>query len=195
MNSKQKIYLFSGIFLIIVIILFSGIVKPLCLEIKQTAKLVEERNNKLLILQKTDEAYLRNLELEYIEIKDRISLIESGFLNNDSVVDFFISLEGIASNTFNRLEIEAGKFPEFTFHLLGNFSNSMKFLGWLENSKYFLNIEYLSMEGLRNQRSFLGEELFEQDDIKTVLKIKNYTKDQEIDEEQNLKSNWKIIKK
>jgi len=136
-NTKQKIYLSSSIFLVIVILLIYGIVKPLYLEIKKTAVLVEPRNEKLIVLKKIDQKYLKKLESDHAIIEQDIALIKSGFLNDSKVVDFFIDLENIALNTSNKLEIETQEFPNFTIHLLGSFSNSMKFLGWLENSNFF----------------------------------------------------------
>jgi len=188
-NTKQKIYLSSGIFLIIVILLIYGIVKPLYLETQKTAALVESRNEKLIVLKKIDQEYLKKLESDHTIIEQDIALIKSGFLNDDKVVDFFIDLENIALNTSNRLEIETQEFPNFTIRLLGSFSNSMKFLGWLENSNYFFKTKFISMEGFSNKPLFFEEEFVESNNINTVLKIRNYIKNGENNEQESLENN------
>lgn len=176
MNIRQKIYLATGLALIIVILLFWGVVKPLLLEIQITSTSVKERNEKLLILTRTNQDYLKQLESDYNDIKEDISLIKSGFLDVDKVVDFFIYLENIAFNTSNELEIEAKDFPVFTLYLLGDFPNLMKFLGWLENSKYFVDLDLIQIKRFAEKGLSLEEEAVSIGNIKTTLKIKTYIK-------------------
>lgn len=191
MNIKQKIYLFSGLGLVIVILLIGGVIKPLVKEIKITSVLVNERNGKLGALQKTDQIYLKKLEADYTNIKHDIYLIEEGFLSPDQIVGFFIDLENMAANTLNRLEIEAMEFPVFNLYLLGSFSNSMKFLGWLENSKYFVDVDSIKIRRF-SERDLLKteDEGVSVGDVKTSLEIKVYPEDINIYENQeNPKSN------
>lgn len=176
MNINQKIYLVSGLALIIVILLLWGIVRPLVLEIRTTSASVKGRNEQLLVLGKTDQEYLRQLELDYNDIKEDIILIKSGFLDIDQVVNFFVSLENIASSTFNELEIEAEEFPFFTIHLFGNFPDFMKFLGWLENSKYFVDVDLIQIKQFAEKGLSLEEEAISTGNIKTTLRIKVYPK-------------------
>jgi len=172
MNTNQKIYLTAGLAIIIVILLIWGIIRPLVLEIKITSNSVKERNEKLIVLRKTDQEYLRKLESEYNNIRQDISLVGSGFLNTDQIVDFFVDLENMALVTFNKLEIEAGELPSFTLFLLGSFPNLMKFLGWLENTKYFLDVDSVDIKGFSEEKSSLEKEPLSVGDISTVLKIK-----------------------
>lgn len=175
MNIKQKIYLSSGLAIIIAVLLLGSVVKPLILEIKTTSSLVKERNEKLVILQRTDQEYLKQLEQDYNNIKQDISLVKSGFLNTDQVVDFFMVLENIASSTSNKLEIQVVDFPFFNLYLLGNFSNLMKFLGWLENSKYFVDVDSIQIRQFAEKSLSLEEaETISVGDIKTILKIRVY---------------------
>jgi hypothetical protein len=178
MNIKQKICLVSGLILVIVVFLFWGPVKFLILEIRTTSALVQGRNEKLLILEETDQVYLRKLESEYGDIKEDISLVESSFLEADEVVDFFIELENIGFSTFNQLEIDAGNFPLFTLHLVGAFPSLMKFLGWLENGTYFVDVDSVQIRPFSERsRSLEEEEMIPPRDIKSILKIRAYTKD------------------
>ena len=190
MNINQKIYLFSGSTLIIIILLIWGVVKPLILEIQDVSALVKERNEKLVVLQKTDQEYLKQLESDYLDVEKNISLIKSGFLDTDHAVDFFIELENIASSTSNELEIEASEFPLFTLYLLGDFPNLMKFLGWLENIKYFLDIDSVKTTQFTERDLFSKEAEVPAGKIKTVLKIRSYIQNPKLyEEEQILKSN------
>lgn len=181
MEIKQKIYLFSGLVLVILILLTGVVIKPLISETKTTSVLAEERHGKLLALQKTDQEYLKQLERNYNKITEDISLIKSGFLEVDKAVDFFVDLEDMASISSNDLKIEARDFPSFDIYLLGDFPAFMRFLGLLENSKYFFDVESIQIkrfDGKDIPTDQIGK--ISVGDIKTVLKIKNYTKDLKI---------------
>ena len=172
MNIKQKIFLISGLILIIIILLFWGIVKPLVSEIKTTSSLVQQRNEELFALEKTDQNYLKQLESDYKIIEEDISLIKSGFLDINKAVGFFIELENIASATSNNLEIKTEEFPAFTLNLSGDFPNLMKFLGWLENGDYLIDIDSIQI------RRFTIKELEKllSGNIRTNLKIRAFPK-------------------
>jgi len=187
MNINQKTFLAIGLALVIVIFLFWGIVRPLAFEIKETSALVKDRNEKLAIFKNTDQEYLEQLENEYNTIKENLELIKNGFLSINEAVDFFIELESIALSTFNDLEIEARDFPIFDIYLLGDFPNLMRFLGWLENSNYLLNTEFLQIRRITEQDVILGVSTFSVGDVKSVIRIRNYTEDKIYEE--NLKTN------
>lgn len=177
MNIKQKIYLVSSIGFIIVVLLIWGIFRPLVFEIKITSSLVEERNEKLIVLEKTDKEYLEQLETDYNNIKQDISLVKLGFLDADQAVDLFLELENIAAKTSNQLKIEAINFPAFNLHLMGNFSNLMKFLGWLENSKYFIDVDSIKIRRFSEKDLTLEQkETISTGDIKSILEVRVYLK-------------------
>lgn len=173
MSTKQKLYLSLGLILIIAVLLLWGIVKPLVLEIKNTSTSVKEENEKLFILTGTDQTYLKQLEEDYKEVKDNIALIKSGLISSDQAVDFFMALEGIAFSTSNDLEIEAKDFPVLTLYLVGNFSNFMKFLGWLENGEYFVDVDSI---WVREDSRSLSLEETEIVLVNSILKLKAYEK-------------------
>lgn len=191
MNIKQKICLVSGLILVIAVFLFWGPVKLLILEIRTTSALVQGRNEKLLILEKTDQDYLKQLESEYKDIEEDISLVKSAFLEPGEAVDFFIELENISFSTFNKLEIQAGDFPSFTLYLLGDFPSLMRFLGWLENGKYFIDVDSIQIRQFAEKGMVVErEETVSSKNIKTILKIRTYTKNPKFYEtEENFKSN------
>jgi len=187
MSINQKIILAAGSALVIVILLFLGIVRPLAFEIKETSALVKDRNEKLAVFKNTDKEYLEQLENEYNSIKEDLGLIKNGFLSVDEAVDFFIELENIALNTSNDLEIEARDFPVFDLYLLGNFPDLMRFLGWLENSNYLLNTETLQIRRITERDIIPDISTFSVGDVKSVVRIRNYTEDKTYEE--NLKAN------
>lgn len=173
MNIKQKIFLASGLILIIIIFLLLGGLKPIVLEIKRTSTLVRESQQRLLSLEKTDPNYLKQLEADYKEINNNLALLKSGLIDGNQAVSFFVALEEAASSTSNRLEIKAGEFPSLTLELIGSFPNLMRFLGWIENGKYFLEINSIQTRAVGDKEINEG---FSFGDVKTTLKIKIYTK-------------------
>lgn len=172
MNIKQKICLAVGLILIVLTLLVGIIVKSLVSEIKQSSDVVKKSNEELLTLQVTSRDYLNELESDYNEIKKDVDLIGRGFLTEEEIVGFFIEMENIASSTQNELEIEPGEFPVFTLYLLGDFADSMRFMGLLESSNYFININSVSSAIFNATSSLSGEEKQEaKGKVKTVLNI------------------------
>jgi hypothetical protein len=129
LSIKQKIFLVSGLLIIIIILLIGLVVKPLLGEIEETSFLVEESQEKLLLLKDADHRHLEQLEVEYEEIRNDISLVNSSFLEIDQVVDFIVGLETFASLSANKLEIKDVNYPIFSLQLISGFSNLMKYLG------------------------------------------------------------------
>lgn len=174
MNIKQKIYLVFGFIIIICILLIWGVVRSLILEIQRTSVLAQERNEELLTLKSIDQNYLKQLESDYNDVEEDISLVKSNFLNSGQAVNFFITLEDIASSTSNNLKIEAGEFPFFTLYLTGDFPSLMKFLGWLENGKYFIGVDSIQIRQISEKELFPEGEAPSIVSIGTTLKIRSY---------------------
>ncbi len=173
MDIKQKTYLILGVFLIVIVFLFLGAVKPMILEIKNASAEAGQSRGKLLLLEKTDQDYLEQIEIDYKEINDNVNLIKSGLISNNQAVNFFMELEKIASATSNHLEIRATEFPVLTLNLTGTFPGVMKFLGWLENGNYFLDVYFIQLKLIGEAEAAEGTSLGE---IKVNIKIKVYTK-------------------
>ena len=173
MNIKQKIYLISGLFLVAIIILMLGVVKPLALEIKKASASAKESREKLLLLEKTDQNYLRQVELDYKEINDNLFSAKSGLIDGAQAVNFFMALEEVAYSVSNRLEIKATEFPSITLNLMGSFPNLMRFSGWLESGKYFLDVDSIQIKRISEGETIEG---FSAGDVKSTIKIKLYTK-------------------
>lgn len=169
MNIKQKICLSLGLIIIIAVLLFGLLVQPLLREIKSTSASLGEKKEKLNILEKADQKYLEQLEIDYEETKKDLSLVESAFLISDQAVDFIVELETFASLTFNTLEIKSVNYPVFSLHTIGSFSNLMKYLAWLENGRYFVNIDSINIRRIGTREAPIKEASI--GDIETILEI------------------------
>jgi len=172
MNIKQKICLISALFLVLIVILTLGVIKPLISEIKKASATAEESRERLLLLEKTDQDYLKQVESDYKEINDNLDLIKSGFVDSKRAVDFFMALEEIASSISEKIEIKATEFPVITINLMGSFPNLMRFLGWLESGKYFLDVDLLQIKRIGEGETVEG---FSAGDIRATVTIKLYS--------------------
>lgn len=171
MNVKQKIYLiFAGIVLIFTLLALF-VVKPLFLEIKKTAASVLESREKLVSLETMDKKYVEGVEKDYEDISVKLIETKKQLIDKNEAVKFFEALESIASITSNEIEISASEFPSLTLSLFGTFPGFMKFLGWLENGEYFINVDLLNISraSAREDMEAVSEGM-----IKTTLKIKAY---------------------
>lgn len=173
MNAKQKIFLIAGIFIILIILLFFGAVKPIISEIKKASASVKENREKLLLLEKTDQDYLKQVEADYKDISNNLSVIQSGLIDKEQAVDFFIILEEIASSTSNNLKINASGFPVLILDLEGSFPNLIKFVGLLENGKYFIDVDSTNLRRTAIKETLEGGPSSE--NIKANIEIKVYT--------------------
>jgi len=173
MSIKQKIYLLVGLMALIVVALIVGVVKPLFSDIKKTAASAEESRDKLISFEMIDKNYLQQIEEDYNDISGNLELVKTQLIDKSEAVRFFEALESIASSTGNGLEINASDFPSLTLSLVGSFSNFMKFLGWLENGDYFINVNSINITRA-SERGI--SEIITNNDVKANLIITVYTK-------------------
>jgi hypothetical protein len=171
MSVKQKIYLIFACIALVFILLTLFVVKPLFLEIKKTAAFVLESREKLISLETMDKRYVEGVEKDYEDINAELAGIKEQLIDKNEAVKFFEALESVASATSNEIEISASEFPSLTLSLFGTFPNFMKFLGWLENGEYFINVNLLNISRASARE---GLETIPEGMIKTTLKIKAY---------------------
>jgi hypothetical protein len=171
MSVKQKIYLIFACVILIFILLASFVVKPLFLEIKKTAASVLESREKLISLETMDKRYVEDVEKDYKDINTELIEVKKQLIDKNEAVKFFEALEFVASVTSNEIEITASEFPSLTLSLFGTFPDFMKFLGWLENGEYFINVDSLNISRASAKE---GVETAPEGMIKTTLKIKAY---------------------
>ncbi|OGZ33093.1 MAG: hypothetical protein A2V69_02780 [Candidatus Portnoybacteria bacterium RBG_13_40_8] len=173
MNTKQKISIISGLILLALTLIIFFAVRPIFLEIQKVSSMISQSRDKLLLIEKTDQDYFKQIESDYEEITSNIAIIKSGLIDENQAVGFFMDLEKTASLTFNKLEINASNFPVLDLALIGSFPDLMRFLGWLEKGKYFLDVESLDIKQTSERETLLG---FSSGDVRTSLKVKVYTK-------------------
>jgi len=173
MNPKQKIYIISGSILVLIALVVFRVIKPMIFEIGKISAMVSQSQDRLLLIESTDQTYFQQIESDYRQITDDLAIVKSGLIDNEQAVEFFMDLERIASLTYNNLEIDATNFPVLELTLIGNFPDLMKFLGWLEKGKYFLDVESFDSRQI-GEREFLSG--FSPGQVKTIVKIKVYTK-------------------
>jgi hypothetical protein len=171
MSAKQKIYI---IFLVIIAFFVLAIIfaiKPLFLEIKKTAAAVSESRGRMMSLEEIDKNYLEELEIDRREISNDLNLVKKQLIDKNEAVKFFEALESVASMTSNEIEISASDFPSLTLSLTGTFPDLMKFLGWLENGDYFIDVDSLNISR-KNEKPDADINLSEI--IKSTIKIRVY---------------------
>ena len=171
MSAKQKIYLIFLVIITVFTLLIIFVIKPLFLEIKKTAAAVSESREKMMSLEEIDKNYLEELEIDRREISNNIDLVKKQLIDKNEAVKFFEALESVASVTFNEIEISVSDFPSLALSLTGTFPDLMKFLGWLENGDYFIDVDFLSVSR-KSERA--DTEIVPSGIIKSTLKIKAY---------------------
>jgi len=174
MNIQHKIYLVSVIGAVIIVVLAVFGFGPLVLEIKKTAALALESREKLISLEIMDKNYIENTEKDYQEIEARVEeIIKNRFIDKSEAVKFFEALEAIAASTNNQIEISVADFPLLNLSLKGSFADLMKFLGWLENGPYLIDVRSLGISrvGSLNEET----ENVPVGTIKSNIKINVYT--------------------
>jgi len=171
MSIKQKIYLIFTAIIAIFIVLILFVIKPFFLEIKKTATSVLESRERLISLETMDEKYVKGIEKDYEDIIGKLVEIKKQFIDKNEAVSFFEALESVASSTNNEIEISVSEFPSLTLNLFGTFPNFMKFLGWLENGEYFINVNSVNITRTSGEEA---PETISMGMIKTTLKIKAY---------------------
>jgi len=171
MNIKQKIYLIFACIILIFVLLALFAVKPLFLEIKKTVAFVLESREKLISLETMDKRYVEGVETDYEDINNKLIEIKKQFIDKNEAVKFFEALEFVASATSNEIEISASEFPSLTLSLAGTFPNFMKFLGWLENGEYFIDVGSVNISRVGATEDL---ENIPSGTTKTTLKIKAY---------------------
>jgi hypothetical protein len=173
MNAKQKISIILGFIIVILTLLILLVIRPMFLEIQKVSYMVGQSRDKLLSIEGTDEDFFEQIESDYDEITNNIEIIKSGLIDKNQAVGFFMDLEKTASLTSNKLEINAANFPTLDLTIVGSFPNLMKFLGWLEKGKYFLDVGLLDIRQIGEIEALAG---FSPGDVRSSIKIKAYTK-------------------
>lgn len=146
---------------------------------------IKKENNQFLVISKS----LKLLELKREQFKISkfknidINLINNLFLDKNEALKFFNFIEKISSDSQNYSNISiisSGEKIEdglrIQISLYGSFSNFMKFLNYLENAPYLLQIEDLKIRRLSQLEILqMKQPGFKEGDINSNLLVKVYT--------------------
>jgi len=179
MTTTKKINLSIIIFVVLISLLISFVIYPSLKEIK--------KNSKELIYQKENlsnlESKIANLEkfkVLYKSLEEILDKIDNLFIDPEVPMDFISFLEEnskdcqltteISFLPAKRTETDPWPFLLFKITSIGSFSNFLKFLEKLENSKYLIEIQNLSINQTKKS------ETSSKADIQANLSIKVYSR-------------------
>lgn len=169
---KYKIYLNIIIIAVIFISLIFFGLKPLLYNVQTLAKQVEQQQ--IIIkdpgFQVEYETQILKLQADYQETAPKLSLLKQAMLKNSQAVDFIQILENAAQ--INNLKQQIRALPEqknsldFNLILFGNFPDFLRFLGYIENNKYLVEISNIKIRPLQDSNK-----------LQSSLDIKAYVQD------------------
>ncbi|PIP17040.1 MAG: hypothetical protein COX44_02125 [Candidatus Portnoybacteria bacterium CG23_combo_of_CG06-09_8_20_14_all_37_13] len=175
MKIKQKIHL--TIFIIVIVIFSLGWFgfRPLLNQVRQISKVVEQQQ--VIIknpnLQKQYQAQITQLKTEYQAIEPKLPLLRQSLLEREKAVEFIKILEQAAR--INTLEQEIQALPEekdglnFRLSLRGTFPNFLRFLEFIENSQYLLQVSNIKIKSLRDKEKQLTDQSQSNVEIKVYI--------------------------
>lgn len=184
MTQKRKIYLTLTIITGLFLVMIFGVIYPLISKIKSTSFDLIQKKEILEDLEKNQQKISR-LEKEYQLIKPELIKIEQNLLQQpEKTLDFIVALEGIAQKSNNQYEIKPIEQPkkesssslDFQVSLWGNFPNLIRFLVYLENMPYLIEVTKIQIQRI-SQEGIIKKELTGLliGDVATNLNIKVYT--------------------
>lgn len=189
LKSKQKIYLNLIIFGLLFCLVLILIILPLINRLESSSQGFQENQRTLLIL-KEKKNYLDQLEKEAQISQTNLEQVQEFFLQPDQAINFIKTLENIASLTVNQQGIkiiaptkakreekkEEKPTLSFQLSLWGSFPNLIRYLIYLENMDYCLQVEELRIRRLP-EREMSGRPNLSVGDIETTVNIVVYTQE------------------
>lgn len=186
LKSQQKIYLHLIIFSLIICLILILVILPLINRVKAKSQVFQQEQRTLFLLREKKN-YLTQLQTEAQISQTNLDKVKGVFLQPEQAIDFIMALESIASLTANQQEIqilsptkEKTKIERptlsFQLSLWGSFPNLIRFLIYLENMDYLVQVEQLRIRRLSQQdlnRKKLANLL--PGDIETKMNIVVYT--------------------
>ena len=155
MTTKKKIYLYSGIFVVISFLFFALVVPYTLREIQKKSEDLVSLKQDLATL-KEERKNLKQLEITYQNYQNDLEEIETLFVDSEVPVDFIDFLEATAQLSQQTIDIslvparetkdEPWPFLSFQISTTGSFPNFLKFTDRLENSPYLIEIINLNIK-------------------------------------------------
>lgn len=161
MTIKQKIYLtLFGIIIILFGLIWIGF-KPLLARVAKLSQLIERQQ--IIIknpdLQKQYQSQITQLKSDYQEIEPKLPLLKQSLLIKAKAVDLIKVLENAAQENNLKQEIQALNEEKdslnFNLVLIGAFPDFLRFLEYIENSRYLMQISNIKIKALKNKEKQL----------------------------------------
>ncbi len=157
LSEKKKVYLILGGVIIICLAASFFITSFFLTKIQAASRDLSEKKAEITSLQKKEQSF-SDSEKEYKEIQPGLADIDQGFLKKGDFLPFILTLEKIArrsgNNYGNKLIGESSKdeagfgwtTADFQVTLKGGFPSLLKFLVYLENMPYAIEISDLRVQ-------------------------------------------------
>lgn len=138
MRSKHKTFYLAAV-AFAVLVLLSAVIWLFYSKIKTTSKVISEAETTIMFLENKEREFSK-AAAELKETEEKIKIIESVFLKEETFVEFVELLEGLARVAGVRIQVEnaalAASSPEsasVSFAIESNFSGIINFLTLLDN--------------------------------------------------------------
>ena len=186
MKPKNKIFIISVIFGLMILALIIFLIYPLFKEIKKNSQVMLVFKEELILL-RTQIKELKEFGAVYENYQPNLAKINQLFFDSKNPVKFIRFLEKTAFDSGVSIEISPLIFPKkeketklwdyVTFKLSskGSFPNFLKFSDKLEVSPYLTEIQNLTLKRLSEKELKVGEE-YSLGDITATCLIKVFTK-------------------
>ena len=151
-SSKNKIYLTSGIMILVTIGLWFVVISPAIIKIKSYNFDIHDKRVTLKILQKQKEQ-TDLLERDYKKTQEDTKKISQVFIFRERTLDFISLIENIASEyqisqeiSLEELGKSSGDIQKLTLqlNLKGDFINLIKYINKVETLDYYVDINSLN---------------------------------------------------
>ncbi len=186
MNAKKQIILFSGICLVISLILIFSFILPLVIGIKNSSsKLVGIKKELAIIHEKADgigdvkatcnaiSSDLERSESLFVNLEVPVSLIE--YLENNA--DDLSLLVKTSPVFLKEVKDDIWDFVGFRLTITGSYNNFMRFIERIESAPFLIEIQDLSARILTgSELGVEGYEAFRSGDVSASLTIKVFGK-------------------
>ena len=186
MISKNKIYITSVIFGLIVLFLIGFLIFPLFNNIKNSSKELFNAKKEILLLEDQIKK-IKDFEEVYEIYQPNLIRIDQMFVDPGNPADFIQFLEKIAVDSGIPMEIshlisseeesESEPWQSVTSQISskGSFPNFLRFFEQLEASPYLIKVQNLVLKRI-SQREIEKEQQYSSGDIGAICSIKVFTK-------------------
>ncbi|OIP78072.1 MAG: hypothetical protein CO002_01800 [Candidatus Portnoybacteria bacterium CG_4_8_14_3_um_filter_44_10] len=158
LSEKKRVYLILGGVIIVCLLASFFVTYFFLMKIQAASRDLSEKKAEIASLQKKKQSF-SDSEREYQEIQPELVNVNQSFLKKGDFLPFILTLEKIAqrsgNNYENKLISESSKdevapgwtTADFQITLKGDFPSLLKFLMYLENAPYAIEMSDLRIQG------------------------------------------------